>query len=47
MSPPTPSGRENETPPPFLGSWSRIYLLVAGLLAVETLAFWLLSKWAA
>jgi hypothetical protein len=26
--------------------WSRIYTLVAALLALETLAFWLLSRWA-
>lgn len=35
-----------EEPPPFLGRWGRIYLLVAGLLAVEVLAFGLLRWWA-
>ena len=33
-------------PPPFWGRWDRIYLLVAGLLAVETLVFWWLTRWA-
>jgi hypothetical protein len=32
--------------PPFWGRWERIYLLVAGLLAVETLVFWWLTRWA-
>jgi hypothetical protein len=27
--------------------WARLYALVAGLLALETFVFWLLSKWAA
>ncbi|MEO8700298.1 MAG: hypothetical protein ABI867_09655 [Kofleriaceae bacterium] len=35
-----------DEPPPVLGRWSRIYVLVAGMLAAETLVFWLLSKWA-
>jgi hypothetical protein len=35
-----------EEPPPFWGRWKRIYVLVAGMLAFETLAFWLLSRWA-
>ncbi len=34
-------------PPPFWSRWSRIYWFVGGLLAAETLAFWLLSRWAA
>jgi hypothetical protein len=33
-------------PPPFWGRWGRIYLLVAGLLAVETFVFWWLARWA-
>jgi hypothetical protein len=33
-------------PPPFWGRWGRIYLLVAGLLAVETFVFWWLTRWA-
>jgi hypothetical protein len=32
--------------PPFWGRWGRIYLLVAGLLAVETVVFWWLTRWA-
>jgi hypothetical protein len=35
-----------DEPPPFWGRWGRIYLLVAGLLAVETLVFWWLTRWA-
>jgi len=27
--------------------WGPIYALVAGLLALETLVFWLLTRWAA
>ena len=43
------SAREPEAPhapPPFWGHWSRIYLLVAGLLAVEVVVFWWLTRWA-
>ena len=36
-----------DEPPPFWSTWPRIYLVVAGLLATEALAFWLLSRWAA
>ena len=35
-----------DDPPPFWARWGRIYWVVAGLLAAETLAFWLLSRWA-
>jgi hypothetical protein len=35
-----------DEPPPFWGRWDRIYLLIAGLLAVETAAFWWLARWA-
>jgi hypothetical protein len=35
-----------DEPPPFWSRWSRIYGVVAGLLAIEVLAFWLLSRWA-
>lgn len=45
MSAPDPSGAA-DPPPPFWGRWGRIYLLVAGLLAVETLVFWWLTRWA-
>jgi hypothetical protein len=40
------SPRLIDDPPPFWGRWERIYLLVAGLLAVETLVFWWLTRWA-
>jgi hypothetical protein len=35
-----------DEPPPFWRRWSRLYLLVAGLLAFDVLAFWLLTRWA-
>jgi hypothetical protein len=43
-TPPDPHGDSSQ--PPFWGRWSRIYWLVAGLLAVETLVFWWLTRWA-
>jgi hypothetical protein len=33
-------------PPPFWRRWSRLYLLVGGMLAVEVLVFWLVTRWA-
>lgn len=41
----TTEGAADE-PPPFWSRWSRIYWFIAGLLAAETLAFWLVSRWA-
>jgi hypothetical protein len=35
-----------DEPPPFWGHWGRIYLLVAGLLLIETLVFRWLAGWA-
>ena len=35
-----------DDPPPFWGRWGRIYLLIAGLLAVEPFVFWWLTRWA-
>jgi hypothetical protein len=35
-----------DQPPPFWGRWSRLYWLVGGLLAVDMLVFWLLTRWA-
>jgi hypothetical protein len=32
--------------PPFGRTWRRLYWVVAGLLAAEVLAFWLLARWA-
>ena len=40
------SGADPDQPPPFWSRWGRIYAFVAGLLAAETVAFWLLSRWA-
>jgi hypothetical protein len=34
-----------DDPPPFWGSWRRIYLVVALALAAETVVFWLLGAW--
>lgn len=33
-----------EEPPPLLGSWRNLYLLVLGNLAVLVLLFWLFSE---
>jgi len=35
-----------EAPPPLLGSWRNLYLLVLGELAVVVLLFWALTRWA-
>ena len=43
---PLPRARLIDPPPPFWGRWSRIYLLIAGLLLVETVLFWWLTRWA-
>ena len=40
------SRRGADEPPPFWGRWSRIYGFVFALLLAETLAFWLLMRWA-
>ena len=37
--------RPVDEPPPFWSRWSRIYVFVAGLLLVETVVFWLLTRW--
>jgi hypothetical protein len=34
----------DETPPPFLGSWARIYRAVALYLVALIFAFWLFSR---
>lgn len=36
-----------EEPPPFGRRWGRLYWWVAGLFAVETVAMWMLTRWAA
>jgi hypothetical protein len=38
--------RSLDEPPPFWGSWERIYVLVAAALAAQTLIYWLLGIWA-
>jgi hypothetical protein len=35
-----------EAPPPVLGSWRNLYLLVVGELGVLVLLFWALTRWA-
>jgi hypothetical protein len=35
-----------DAPPPFGRRWSRLYWLIAGLFAAETLVLWLLTRWA-
>ena len=44
--PETAASRGADEPPPFWARWSRVYGLVFALLVVETIAFWLLSRWA-
>ena len=39
-----PAGEE--TPPPFLGSWRNVYLLVLGELALTVLVLFLVTRWA-
>lgn len=39
-------GAPIDQPPPFWSRWSRIYWVIAGLLFAQTVAFWLLSRWA-
>ncbi|HEX4418729.1 MAG TPA: hypothetical protein VH165_12550 [Kofleriaceae bacterium] len=34
-------------PPPFWGTWRRLYWLVAGALVANIVALWLLARWAA
>ena len=36
-----------DTPPPFLGSWRNVYLLLAAELFVTVAIFWALTRWAA
>jgi len=40
------SGRDGDPgePPPFLGSWGRLYLAVLGWLALLILLFWLFAR---
>lgn len=39
-------GGANEEPPPFLGRWRNVYLLVAADLAVTVLLLYALTRWA-
>jgi len=40
-----PAGDLDE-PPPILGTWRNVYVLVLGELAFLVVAFWLLRRWA-
>jgi hypothetical protein len=42
----TPPDIAPEEPPPLLGSWRNLYLLVAGELGVLVLLFYALTRWA-
>ena len=42
-----PRGSQPEEPPPVLGSWRNVYLLVLAELAVVVVLFQLLKLWAA
>ncbi len=50
-APSTDSGKPSlqqppvEEPPPFLGSWRNVYLLLLGELAVLTVLFYALTRW--
>lgn len=46
VSPPPQGADSHEAPPPFLGEWKNVYLLLLGELAVTILLFWLLARWA-
>jgi len=35
-----------DPPPPLLGSWRALYLVVLGELAALVLGFWVLARWA-
>ena len=40
-------GDDGETPPPLLGSWRNLYLLVLGELVLLVVIFYALTWWAA
>ena len=44
--PEPPAPPPEDAPPPFLGSWRNVYLLVLGELALLVIAFALLRAWA-
>jgi hypothetical protein len=43
----SPAPGAPDEPPPFWGRWRRIYVFVALLLVVQTIVFWLVTRWAA
>ncbi|MGH7786702.1 MAG: hypothetical protein ACRERC_07530 [Candidatus Binatia bacterium] len=46
IAPERPPSPADETPPPVLGSWRNIYLLVLGQLAALVACFYALGRWA-
>ncbi|MGF1510030.1 MAG: hypothetical protein ACFB9M_11075 [Myxococcota bacterium] len=53
MTPPDPETplhmaleSKDEEPPPILGSWNRLYLILVGALVVQLILYWLLTVWA-
>ena len=45
--PQPPASEEHDQPPPLLGSWRALYLVLIVELALLTLAGYLLGRWAA
>lgn len=43
----SPRPPDRDPPPPLLGSWRTIYLLLLGELALLIVGFYALSRWAA
>ncbi len=44
VTPPPPGRGDLDAPPPLLGRWRNLYLLVLGTLGALVLAFWLFTK---
>jgi hypothetical protein len=41
-----PGGDDPEAPPPVLGSWRNVYLLILSVLALLIALFYALTRWA-
>jgi hypothetical protein len=47
LAPPEPHrGADPEEPPPILGKWSRLYLVLVGALLAQVLLYAWLTRWA-
>jgi len=42
----SPGGDDSEDPPPVLGSWRNVYVLILSALAVLIALFYTLTRWA-